>query len=1005
MRHLLALLALLFAGAAVGLQAPAELDVEPGRFVSIPVRSELDGDLVVTTPAGFTMVGTPVVQGGRALVNLLVASDVRAGAHPVRMQLGSDAARRATTTVLVAVRFGLDLRAPRERTVVAGDAIEYALELTNTGNAPDEFALEVRSLLPGGLDRDHVALEPGETVVLTLRLDAEGRRRDSARVTVTSRGDPSVHGYASIRTAIVPFAGADELDGPAQRYRLAIGAAYGSAGLTYRLSANAAGGLSDFVVSSARLELRDDFVYGQAAVQGDDWRVGYRGSTSLQRFEARTGPYQAHLALIDEGYSLGGSFADGPWRVTLAHEQRERDRQSLGVGYTAWPLPEFALTPTLNVIRAPRDGAGDLSLELGLDARAQTEAVVAAARFSLPVPVDRPWRLGATISSRSQSPFGVRAEAFAEPRRFGVTVATHQEVTQELTLRQRVSYSTNLSFSVGARYRPLATPWTVTSSLGGFWRAGVFNPSGSASVRYAPRPWDVGIGVSYVGDLASSMTVRYRLAPWTIDAGVSYRDGFGYGATVEYDHEFATVTMAYRFDADDHVIGAVVRGDVERWEPRLGYAYDLRAQLHLFELGTAYTFAQGHGLWGNVSFGETFAWSIGGTLVLQGGFETPDAVVEVFGGRAVGFVQGVVFHDVRRDGEPGTGASGLAGLVVRAAGNEVVTDGEGRFRLPVAPGTHRVTVGRLPADLGLTRTLDITVDMGQTVSLDVPLETVVSVTGVVFDDAGRSGTFTAAAKRVAYARVVLDGPGTSLTTYTDDRGEFFFQSLVPGPYTLSLDPATLPRFYEPTTGAVSVTLATGPTPRVHLGAAERPREVRRTLGVGDLSMIASATPSTAPPGADIRIVAQVQGAPDQVVARLGEIDTPLVPTPDGRSFEGYVSVPDTAVAIVAIEVAARRGDAEATQRLLVPVRAGPLATVRASSGLVAPGETMTVRAEFLVRVADAYIVVADERHPLEHDGPYAFSGAFVAPDEAGSHEIELWADGERYAITAFRVSE
>jgi hypothetical protein len=796
----------------------------------------------------------------------------------------------------------------------------------------------------------------------------------------------------------------DELDGPAQHYRMAVGAAYGSAGLAYRLSGNVGGGLSDFVASSARLELRDDIVYGQAALQGEGWSVGFRGSTSLQRLEARTGPYQAHLALIDEGYSVGGSYTQGPWRVTLSHEQRERDRQSLGVGYTAWPLPELALTPTLDVIRAPRDDAGDLSLELGLGARAQTEAVVAAASFSLPVPFDQPWRVGATVSSRSQSPFGVRAEGFADPRRFGLTVATHQEVTQEVTLRQRVSYGASLSFGVGARYRPLATPWTLTTSLGGFWRAGVFNPSGSASVRYSPRPWDVGMGVSYADGWATSATVRYRLEPWTVDAGVTYRDGFGYGASVKYEHAFATVTAAYRLDEDDHVIGAVVRGQVERWEPQLGYAYDLRARLHLAELGAAYTFPRGHELWGSVSLGEAFTWRVGATLVLQGGFATPEAVVELFGGRAVGFVEGVAFHDERRGGERSTGDAGLVGLAIRAAGNEAATDAEGRFRLSVPPGTHRVTVGQLPANLGLTRTLEVTVEMGQTVSLDVPLETVASLTGVVFDDTARTGAFAAEARRVAYARVILDGQGTSHATYADDRGEFFFQSLLPGTYTLRLDPATLPRLYEPTTGPVRVTLATGPTPRLYLGAAERPREVRRTLGVGDLSIVATATPSAVPPGADLRIVARVQGAPDQVVARLGEFETTLMPAGEGN-FEGFLSVPDSAVALVTIDVVARRGDAEAIQALLVPVRAGPLATVRASSGLVAPGEPMTVRAEFLVRVAGAYVVVAGERHPLEPDGPYAFTGGFDAPGEAGSHPVELWANGERYAVTAFRVSD
>lgn len=34
----------------------------------------------------------------------------------------------------------------------------------------------------------------------------------------------------------------------------------------------------------------------------------------------------------------------------------------------------------------------------------------------------------------------------------------------------------------------------------------------------------------------------------------------------------------------------------------------------------------------------------------QGGFNTPEEVVQAFGGRATGYVEGVVFHDRNRDG-------------------------------------------------------------------------------------------------------------------------------------------------------------------------------------------------------------------------------------------------------------------------------------------------------------------------------------------------------------------
>lgn len=992
---------------AADLRVPEALTAEPGRFVSIPVRAAADGALVVVVPAGFSLLGAPEVRGGRALVNLLAAANAPAGEHAIRLYLRAQPQQQATVAVSVATRSGVELRAPPGETVVVGEAVSYKLMVTNTGNAPDRFRLEWRSLLPGRLEPAEVALEPGATAEVVLRLTAQDRRRDTASITVSSHRDPAVTARATIRTVILPFAGADQLDGPALRYGVNLRLAFGSEGWDYGVGVRLGGALSDFIQGSTGLDFRPERLSGAATLAGDGWRVSYRGTNELQRVEAATGPWQAHLALIEGGYTVGGSFTQGPWRVRVAHTQREESTQLVGVSYTVQPVPALSLTPSVGLLRRSAPQGAAFGVEFGLGARMQTELAIASARFTLSQPFDQPWSLGVAVSSRAQSPFGVSAEAFLDPATFGVTVAATQEVSAEVTLRQRISYSRNLSFSVGARYRPTAIPLTLNASVGGFWREGVFIPSVGASALYRLHPWEFGVGVSYSEAVRASMVMRYRLDAWTVGAGLAFnlRDRLSYSASLSVGHEAITAELTLTDDPDEHTLGLRLRGELERWEGTVSGAYDFRNRQHLADLGLSYIFPGGHRLGGRIGFGESFRWQFGGSIALQGGFQTPDQVVGLFGGRAVGFVEGIVYHDLNRDGVRQQGEHALAGLTLRVADHVASTNEQGYFRLALPPGTHQLSVSGLPANFGLRQLPQAQVKMGEAVSLEVPIETLVSVTGVVFNDVERNGEFTTDARRVAFAQVTLQGMGVTKTAYADAQGSFFFQNLVPGAYTLRLEPASLPRFYEPTTPPLSVQLDIGPTPRVFLGAAERPREVRRTLVAGELSVIARAEPSAVPPGADVRIIAQVQGSPEAVVARLDGAEVVLTPDAAGQHYYGFVTMPQTTEPLATVEVVARQGEREVRQPLLVMIRPGPLATVRATPGLVAPGDPVRVQAEFLTRVTEAWVVIGDQQHRLEAESLYAFSGEFSAPATPGSLEVQLWADGVLFATTRFRVSE
>lgn len=1007
MRFVAATLLMFNLALAAGLLAPPELTAEPGRFVSIPVRAAADGVLVVVAPVGFSVLGTPEVRNGRALVNLLADPEVAAGEHQIRLSLQGQPQHQATVVVRVATRPGVMLRAPPGRTVVAGETVRYTLAVTNTGNAPDRYRLELRSLLPAELAPAEVALEPGATAEVVLTLVAQDRGRDTASLTVSSHLDPAVKAHAIIRTAILPFAGADELDGPVLRYQVNLSAAFGSQGWDYGVGVRLGGELSDFIEGATGLDFRPGNLAGTASLVGDGWRVSYRGTSGLQRVEAASGPWQAHLALIEEGYTVGGSYTQGPWRVSVAHTQREVSSQLVGVSYTVWPIPELSLIPSVSLLRQRAQEGANFGVAVGLGARLQTELATASARFTLSYPFDQLWSLGIAASSRSQSPFGVRAEVFVDPATFGVTVAATQELSAELALIQRLHYSRNLSLSIGARYRPTGLPVTFNASVGGFWRQGVFFPLAAASALYRLHPWEFGVGVSYGEVVRASLITRYRLDAWTVGAGfeLSLRDRLSYGASLSVGHEALTAELSYADNVDRHALALRLRGKHDRWEGEIGGVYDFRERQYLAELGLGYNFPGGHRLGGSIGLGESLRWQLGGSFALQGGLQTPDGVVGLFGGRAVGLIEGIVYHDLNRDGMRQPGEEGLAGLTVRAADAEARTDEQGKFRLALPPGAYRLSVSGLPANFGLRQAPQVPVKMGATNSQNLPIETLVSVTGVVFDDVKRDGEFTIAAERVAHAQVTLQGMGVTKTAHADDQGSFFFQNLVPGSYTLRLEPASLPRFYEPTTPSLTVLLDIGPTQRLFLGAAERPREVQKTLVAGGLSVIARAEPSSVPPGADIRVIAQVQGSPDVVVARLNNAEIVLTPEGDGRHYYGYLTIPATSGPITTVEVVARQGESEVLQPLLVIMRPGPLATVRATPGLVAPGGLVRVQAEFLTRVTEVYVVIADQQHRLEIEGRYAFNGEFSAPDTPDSHEVQLWADGVLFATTRFRVSD
>ena len=196
-----------------------------------------------------------------------------------------------------------------------------------------------------------------------------------------------------------------------------------------------------------------------------------------------------------------------------------------------------------------------------------------------------------------------------------------------------------------------------------------------------------------------------------------------------------------------------------------------------------------------------------------------------------GSIAGTVFNDANADAirEPIEG--GLAGWEVYADLNNdgrldpgeptAWTDAQGNYRLADLPAGHYI-IRALPQP-GWRQTLPfndfghhITVGPNQLVSgADFGQTTQALITGFVFNDANGNGTWDAGERGLGGWRVFLDENNDGVwqwwepSAVTDQWGNWSFDDLTPGSYTLRVIPQLGWRATFPTGGVLHVTVASG----------------------------------------------------------------------------------------------------------------------------------------------------------------------------------------------------
>jgi hypothetical protein len=163
--------------------------------------------------------------------------------------------------------------------------------------------------------------------------------------------------------------------------------------------------------------------------------------------------------------------------------------------------------------------------------------------------------------------------------------------------------------------------------------------------------------------------------------------------------------------------------------------------------------------------------------------------------KGYGSVEGVVFNDINANGMQEIGEEGIPNVTVSLEdGSKVKTDSKGSYQFPrVESGSHVVNldVKRIPADYSIIspEKIKIEVKFRETLKVNFQLIKAGRIEGRVINDLNANGKFDPNEKGIPDVLVLLQ-PGDN-NTYTEEDGKFTFENILPGEYTLKLDPNTL----------------------------------------------------------------------------------------------------------------------------------------------------------------------------------------------------------------------
>lgn len=288
-------------------------------------------------------------------------------------------------------------------------------------------------------------------------------------------------------------------------------------------------------------------------------------------------------------------------------------------------------------------------------------------------------------------------------------------------------------------------------------------------------------------------------------AGIDFSRAFGstvagVAAEVSRDFQFKETTLA-----NSVYLGAQsrdIRGEGLSGQLKLDYIKPLWSSLDTESLKATldveYLFGGGF-LAGVKGFAERTNWQktdyyLGFTISQGLGFSNGEIRgFRAMGGRPLGYVDGIVYADLNRNGKRDPDEKTLAGIPMALGGRRTVTDQNGYYIFEfVNSGVFSLgpDPAKLPADYTpVTEAKLIKLPTNANFTQDFGLALNGTIEGFVFLDFNHDGKPDAGEPEPAWIKLLLDGKTES---FTDENGAFTFGNVDPGKHVLTVDPKNLP---------------------------------------------------------------------------------------------------------------------------------------------------------------------------------------------------------------------
>lgn len=808
------------------------LDLEaPAGWIFLPVP-----------PAVFVSAGSTQV----VFVNLSVPSTAEADTYKVTLTATStgdpNVSAQASGEVLVRSTWGFELewvsKPPRAE---RGQRLEGSFEVTNVGNAPDDYHVEI-AVSPnwtGEVVSDDFGLLAGGHRVMSFYVivpaTAAADTRYSIRITVSSIQDPTLARTLTLTGQIGPPP--PELVGGTLFPEWTVsGTLSVDQEATPALSLRGWGDIPGLGYIS---------LYGKVTIAGIENATAWLDTGTWSAFldgGAIVGPYVG----ISGSPLLGGRFGDsGTWRLLFTQEAKgaywlwQNDTASLRISLGTDSARELSFQQ----VDARCDFEGPLSARFLIGHVVQTASSGIVSSLGGEIVLDD-WTISGSClkvgpdfpnqASRTECqvrgaydgcPFPINSSWASTRRLAGTAPDEYHLVSHSFSISSKVVsidlLSATLSFRIGIQ-KSDDTPQTTDTRTTSF---------GCTLGGTQPITWSIagtfqGMNDFIAGTRTTSQQIttsgQFSLGEIRIVPNLSVQALSGETGT-SFSSGFSAVLSAPTLPTSPEVTIT------------LGPSAALKIELSgTIEPDTDLTWT-----WEWPLCDEP-AWSTSISLQFPAAFP--------FCGPTKGRITGYAFMDENGNGQLDPGEQGVKGILLSANGSEAITGTDGLLVFPpLEPGTYELSFEELPAGLQpqVTMPIEVSLSAGDEKQVLIPLRAQAWIRGRIFNDANQNGAREAGEQGIAGVQVFIKGDGFDKTQKSDGSG-WFVVAVPPGAYSVTLDVNSLPERVDPTTPVtLSITAPRYGTVDAEFGVYQKPRPIVITFGPPTASFTVTPDPPIA----------------------------------------------------------------------------------------------------------------------------------------------------------------